>query len=75
MKKYIVLMGLVVTLSTATPIQAAIIGGEIASNADTPSINARAEQVEWYYRLYNGKYQKRCWSITYGYWKTNWTNV
>lgn len=35
---------------------------------------ARAEQVRWYLRTRNGINQKRLWSITYGYWKTNWIN-
>lgn len=33
---------------------------------------ARAEQVEWRYRTYKGKKQKRLWSITYEKWLTDW---
>lgn len=32
----------------------------------------RAEQTVWYYRTYEGKLQKRLWSITYGKWLTDW---
>lgn len=32
----------------------------------------RAEETQWYYRVYNGQKQKRLWSITYGYWITAW---
>lgn len=31
-----------------------------------------AVQTQWYYRVYNGQAQKRLWSITYGYWLTDW---
>lgn len=32
----------------------------------------REEQFMWFYRMYNGVPQKRLWSITYGYWVTDW---
>lgn len=33
----------------------------------------RAEETEWIYRKKaDGTYEKRLWSITYGYWKTEW---
>jgi len=31
-----------------------------------------AEQVEWYYRMVNGREQMRLWSRTYGRWITDW---
>lgn len=34
----------------------------------------RSEKVQWYYRYNAGMKQKRLWSVTYGYWKTNWIN-
>jgi len=34
-----------------------------------------AEQTEWYWRIYNGNYEKRLWSITYGKWLTDWIYV
>lgn len=34
-----------------------------------------AEETEWVYRFYDGKYQKRLWSITYEKWLTNWILV
>lgn len=34
--------------------------------------SARAEQIEWRYRTYKGKKQKRLWSITYEKWLTKW---
>lgn len=35
-------------------------------------IEQRVEQTEWVYRYYNGKLQRRLWSITYGEWLTDW---
>lgn len=35
----------------------------------------RVEQTVWYQRTYNGKIQKRLWSITNGCWLTDWIDV
>ena len=36
----------------------------------------RAEETEWYYRIVDNLIvQKRVWSITYGYWKTDWITI
>lgn len=36
----------------------------------------RAEETEWYYRVVNNYYvQRRLWSITYGYWLTEWETI
>jgi len=35
----------------------------------------RAEETEWYYRIYGDLFQRRLWSITYGYWKTDWITI
>ena len=32
----------------------------------------RQEEFMWFYRVVNGKEQKRLWSVTYGYWVTDW---
>ena len=32
----------------------------------------RLEEFMWFYRFYNGKQQKRLWSITYMHWVTDW---
>jgi len=33
---------------------------------------AEQEVTTWYYRVNNGVLEKRLWSVTYGYWKTDW---
>lgn len=35
----------------------------------------RAEETAWYYRIYNDLLQKRLWSLTYGYWLTDWITI
>lgn len=35
----------------------------------------RAEETQWYYRVFNGKKQMRLWSITEGKWLTEWIDV
>lgn len=50
---------------------------EASSQASTysPSFTARKQRVLWYYRTYNGSYQKRLWSITHNKWLTDWLPV
>lgn len=40
--------------------------------ADENGAVARVEQTEWRYRSYQGRCQKRLWSITRGIWLTDW---
>lgn len=35
-------------------------------------VSPQAEVTKWYFRLHDGEYQKRLWSVTYGYWITDW---
>lgn len=39
------------------------------------TVEPRTEEIVWYTRTYNGKLQKRLWSITYGIWLTDWIDV
>ena len=34
-----------------------------------------SEETVWYTRIYNGKLQRRLWSVTYGEWLTEWEDV
>lgn len=48
---------------------------DLSSNAlmdDTSVASPKAEETEWYYRIYNGHLQKRLWSLTRGIWLTEW---
>lgn len=43
------------------------------SGSDKPN---RAEETEWFYQITDdGLIQARLWSITYGYWKTDWITI
>lgn len=45
---------------------------EIPQEPDNSVVYPNAEEFEWVYRELDGKYQKRLWSLTYGYWVTDW---
>lgn len=46
---------------------------ETSAEAEEPT---RAEETEWIVRITDdGLIQIRLWSITYGYWKTDWITV
>lgn len=47
---------------------------EIPNSTDDGPV-AHVEETEWYYRNYNGHWQKRLWSITRGIWLTEWEYV
>lgn len=62
---------IIILISLAIPAYAAV---------NLPKVNSeeqilRAEQTKWYYRVYNGKLQKRLWSITEEKWLTDWIDV
>lgn len=40
--------------------------------ADDSGAVAHVEETEWHYRTYQGRCQKRLWSITRGIWLTDW---
>lgn len=64
------LAAMMLTCSLALPVAAE------APTPDEPSAaSPRAEELEWYYRYYNGKYQRRLWSHTYGVWRTDWIDM
>lgn len=80
MKKVIcLLLSLVLCLSLSAPAFAAVVGEpeEEDSSAYAASDNqTRLEETEWYYRITeSGLIQRRLWSITYGYWKTDWITI
>lgn len=57
--------------SNALPANAALSSATITDDIVTPA----SEQTVWYNRIYNGKLQKRLWSITYNKWLTDWIDV
>lgn len=47
------------------------VGREIVPPA---TVEPKAEEFRYYYRVYNGKLQYRIWSMTYCRWVTEWTD-
>ena len=45
---------------------------KLAIKSDEPT---RAEETRWYFRTYQGVFQMRLWSLTYGKWLTDWIDV
>lgn len=45
------------------------------ADPQTEEASPRAEVTEWQYRIYNGKMQKRLWSVTNQVWLTDWMDV
>lgn len=49
---------------------------EVVSVSADPGKPTRLEETEWYYRITeSGLIQKRLWSLTYGYWLTDWITI
>ncbi len=49
---------------------------EITVSAIVPGDEPNAEETKWYYRVLDDYYvQRRLWSLTYGYWKTDWQTI
>lgn len=62
-------------------ISAPVFADYSSSNADAyeeaivTEEQSRAEETMWCFRCYDGLFQRRLWSITYGYWLTEWETI
>ena len=75
MKKIICLILLIAIFLNFSLTALADFGRPSASNESTEE-NTRAEETEWHYRITgDGLFQRRLWSITYGYWLTDWETI
>ncbi len=45
---------------------------EININSTNGDVVIFAEETEWYFRVVDGRLQRRLWSITWGKWLTEW---
>ncbi|WP_143436007.1 hypothetical protein [Intestinibacillus massiliensis] len=70
MKKALIAFLAVILFTSMTPALAVQLAprGQVVGTLKS----ARIEETEWKYRIVNGVYQKRLWSITYGVWRTDW---
>ena len=80
MKKLVsLLLSLVLLVSLSVPAFADFANDptqtEIASTGKDPG-PMRPEETMWFYRTTeSGLFQKRLWSLTYGYWLTDWITI
>lgn len=76
MKKQLTAMLLAGMLAVSMAGTAAATGSQALPVKDYPPLAAeattRAEETEWHYRILNGKWQMRLWSITENMWLTDW---
>lgn len=71
MKKIkIVFLVLLVYFTLAVPVFA--YDEPIIQSSNESLVEPRTEEFCWYYRDNNGVLERRCWSITYGKWVTDW---
>lgn len=81
MKKLVsLLLSLVLLVSFCVPAFADFafesVGNVSVSSEKDPGGPMRPEETEWYYRITDtGLIQMRLWSITYGYWLTDWITI
>ena len=80
MKRFLsMLLALMMVLSISSAVFAdgleAADGSDVEIVAVKPGESTRAEETTWYFRVHNGILQARQWSITYGYWKTDWIDI
>lgn len=70
-KLAVILAMIMLTCSLALPVAAE---GGSATDPDA-GISPLAEEFKVVYRYHDGKYQYRVWSLTYGYWVTDWIDM
>ncbi len=72
MKRFcMILLAVIMSLSFSIPIWAKA-ENVMVSAVVSQEITPRAERTKWYFRVYNGKRQKRLWSVTNERWLTDW---
>ena len=74
MKKKLITTLIVLLLSSCLFPVSFVAQAALPASIEDPVAPA-AEQTVWYNRIYNGKLQKRLWSITWGEWLTDWIDV
>lgn len=75
MKKRSLFTGIALSLMIAAAVPApykAIYYNSVTAINRAFGISTLREETEWYYRVVNGRLQKRLWSYTYGKWRTPW---
>lgn len=73
-KVFLCILTLIMCIFAVEPCYLRAESTEVVSVLSENTNITRAEETRWYFREYNGVKQKRLWSLTYGYWKTDWIN-
>jgi hypothetical protein len=66
------------TLTATMLLSAPVLAEEAVYDEERVEIkeeNTREEAFMWFYRTYEGRRQKRLWSLTYQYWVTDWIDI
>lgn len=72
------LLSLCLVLAALVAITPTAFASENTTSSNPPmseQITPRIDETGWYYRTYNGLFQKRLWSYTEGKWLTDWITV
>ena len=70
------LLAFVVTFLLSVPALAAVPSVEQEEDGGAVSVvTEEIEETQIFWRTMNGQLQYRVWSLTYGYWKTDWINM
>lgn len=72
LKRMFCVLFAMLTMMMSVYASAAPVAEENADPSTESSNTARAEETIWKYRVYEGRWQKRLWSITRGIWLTEW---
>lgn len=80
MKRFIsLILALVICFSFTARAFAECPGASEEENGEelvVPGEQPRWEETKWYYRITDdGLFQRRLWSLTYGYWLTDWETI
>ena len=70
MKKRLLAFLLIFVMALSFAVPALAVGGTF----ENPEVIEGGEETQIFWRTMNGVLQYRVWSITYGYWLTDWIN-
>ncbi len=72
-----IFLAIVLCLTISAPVFADFYSSntEVNEKVVVAEEQSRAEETIWYFRCYDGLFQRRLWSITYGYWLTEWETI
>lgn len=76
-KKVIIalLLSLATILNCAGALAAQAVPPVQPTSVEDDGVAPHVEETVWYKRFYEGRWQKRLWSITYGRWLTDWIDM